>query len=110
MTVTPRGNAAKTKTARAKAYSIANGKCIYCLRELEPGQGALDHVIPLSQGGSDCQSNLVLACRRCNTKKGSLTPAQFIALLAEEARDAAQTIYVTRPCAACSRFKELLHG
>lgn len=31
----------------------------------------LDHVIPRSRGGTDQSSNLVTACRRCNTKKAN---------------------------------------
>mmetsp|Transcript_2261 Transcript_2261/g.4801 ORF Transcript_2261/g.4801 Transcript_2261/m.4801 type:complete len:98 (+) Transcript_2261:89-382(+) len=29
-----------------------------------------DHVIPLSRGGPDLPSNLVISCRPCNMKKG----------------------------------------
>ena len=30
-----------------------------------------DHVKPISKGGRDSWSNVVTACRRCNTHKGS---------------------------------------
>ena len=31
----------------------------------------IDHVLPLSQGGADDPSNMVVACRPCNLKKGA---------------------------------------
>jgi 5-methylcytosine-specific restriction endonuclease McrA len=36
----------------------------------------LDHVIPRSRGGKDVWENVVIACGRCNTKKGNRTPKE----------------------------------
>ncbi|MBZ8183051.1 HNH endonuclease [Oscillatoria salina] len=36
----------------------------------------LDHVIPRSQGGKHSWDNVVIACQRCNSKKGSRTPVE----------------------------------
>ena len=36
----------------------------------------LDHVIPRSRGGKDTWDNVVIACSRCNTKKGNRTPKE----------------------------------
>lgn len=36
----------------------------------------LDHVIPRSKGGKHSWDNVVIACERCNAKKGSSTPEQ----------------------------------
>ncbi|MBW7883952.1 MAG: HNH endonuclease [Caldilineaceae bacterium] len=48
--------------------------CQYCGDK--PGHAALtvDHVIPRSRGGEHSWSNLVTACKRCNQRKGNLTP------------------------------------
>jgi hypothetical protein len=48
--------------------------CAYCRVPLGKGTGnntTLDHRVPRSAGGSDDIDNLVLACRPCNTLKGS---------------------------------------
>ena len=37
---------------------------------------ALDHVIPVQQGGMGTIDNIVLACTRCNELKGPRTPEQ----------------------------------
>lgn len=42
-----------------------------------PLQATVDHVIPLSQGGSSGTKNTVLACRHCNSLKGSLSEEEF---------------------------------
>lgn len=45
--------------------------CYLCLRLLNSDQIALDHVIPLSRGGSHTADNLRVACRSCNSRKGT---------------------------------------
>ncbi len=57
--------------------------CMYCGREHHETELTRDHVKPLSQGGRDHWSNVVTACKRCNTHKGGYTPEQAkMALLA----------------------------
>jgi len=36
----------------------------------------LDHVVPLSRGGSHTWDNVVTACERCNQRKGNRTPEE----------------------------------
>ena len=66
------GSAAKgfprqTIETRALIYKLFNNKCAYC------GAPATtdDHVIALSQGGTDTPANIVPACNRCNCSKQS---------------------------------------
>ncbi|MEW1550966.1 HNH endonuclease [Streptomyces tsukubensis] len=48
-------------------------RCAYC--------GALaqhlDHVVPLSKGGTDTENNMVPACIGCNLSKGAKTLAEW---------------------------------
>lgn len=48
-------------------------RCAYC-----GGWNAdtIDHIIPQFRGGSHDPTNLVWACRSCNSSKGARTPAQ----------------------------------
>lgn len=48
--------------------------CKYCGK---PGTH-IDHVVPLSVGGSHTWSNVVLACETCNLMKQDKTPEQWI--------------------------------
>ncbi|MGG3707357.1 HNH endonuclease [Heyndrickxia coagulans] len=52
-------------------YAAHDGKCIYCgITEDEAGcRHHIDHVTPLSRGGTNHISNLVLACASCNAAK-----------------------------------------
>lgn len=53
------------------------GKCIHCNKKLticEDGtlwcNATIEHIIPMSKGGTDDLKNIALACSRCNFEKG----------------------------------------
>jgi len=48
--------------------------CQYCGMQPKPDELTIDHVVPRSQGGETTWENCVLACFRCNHKKGNRTP------------------------------------
>jgi hypothetical protein len=50
--------------------------CMYCGRQHRDSQLTRDHVLPISRGGRDRWSNVVTACRHCNTHKGNKTPEE----------------------------------
>ena len=52
-------------------------QCAYCGAEHIPLEK--DHIVPRSKGGSDRVSNLTLACRPCNLKKGNQDVRDFLA-------------------------------
>lgn len=56
------------------------GLCAYCGTPLF-GDYHADHVMPLSRGGADKLSNIVLACPTCNLRKYTRTGEEFMRLL-----------------------------
>lgn len=55
------------------------GKCWYCGIDLDnhPQTPHLEHQVPISRGGPDKISNLVLACAPCNTSKNARTVSEY---------------------------------
>lgn len=51
-------------------------KCVYCKSKLN-GKGHVDHIIALSNGGSDWPNNLQLLCAPCNLAKHNKHPIVF---------------------------------
>lgn len=51
--------------------------CRYCWVELTAETVVKEHAIPLSRGGTNWASNLVPACKPCNSAKKDKTPAEF---------------------------------
>ena len=54
-----------------------NRTCAYCDATNVPLD--LEHIVPRSRGGSDRPSNLTLACRPCNERKGNQSIEEFLA-------------------------------
>jgi len=50
--------------------------CQYCGIKPARSELTIDHVVPRSRGGKTTWENVVTACRRCNTRKGSKTLAE----------------------------------
>lgn len=66
---------------------LSRGVCYYCGRAFPPAELTMDHVVPLSRGGQTTKSNVVPACKTCNTKKRQLVPVEweeYLARLEEE--------------------------
>lgn len=47
-------------------------------------QKTLEHLTPLSRGGSNATCNLAISCRTCNAKKYTLTAEEFVVRLRED--------------------------
>ena len=50
---------------------LQSGRCFYCKTSLARIR-EIDHFVPWSQSGDDGLSNLVAACRKCNSSKSSI--------------------------------------
>ena len=56
-----------------------DGLCLYCSVLLPEGRGRhIDHLVPLSRGGTNHPKNISWACSRCNMKKGTMTAEEFV--------------------------------
>jgi 5-methylcytosine-specific restriction endonuclease McrA len=58
-------------------FEKQNGRCFWCAEEIQQGGHTVDHYVPLTKGGSNDPSNLVVACRSCNSRKWALDPDEF---------------------------------
>ncbi len=50
--------------------------CMYCGGKFHESNLTRDHVRPLSRGGKDKWSNVVTACKNCNSRKGNRQPEE----------------------------------
>lgn len=66
----------EVKLNRRNIYARDSNQCQYCGGHYPTRELTLDHVLPRVQGGSHTWENLVVACVRCNARKGGRTPEQ----------------------------------
>lgn len=59
-----------------KVFKRDHYTCTYCGRKNVKME--IDHIIPVSKGGSDDLSNLTTSCRRCNAQKKDKTLEEFL--------------------------------
>lgn len=72
-----------TQNDIAELLKLQRSRCVYCNKSLKSGYH-IDHILPLSKGGSNAKSNLQLTCAKCNLTKGSRDPiahARVVGLL-----------------------------
>lgn len=51
-------------------------RCHYCGTALN-GKGDIDHIVPISKGGTNWPKNLTLACKTCNLDKHAKSAEEF---------------------------------
>ena len=56
--------------------TMQNDKCAWCRSRLN-GKYHIDHIQPLSKGGSNFPNNLQILCAKCNLRKGPKDPIDF---------------------------------
>lgn len=70
-------------TTRLAIYLRDGLRCNYCLKSLimqlaiNDVRACLDHILPVSMGGSNKPSNLVAACEACNRERGDKLFREF---------------------------------
>jgi hypothetical protein len=53
-----------------EALELSKGDCDYCKTFVGMGNLTIEHMTPISQGGSNDKDNIAAICRPCNTSKG----------------------------------------
>jgi 5-methylcytosine-specific restriction protein A len=69
---------------------MARGQCHYCRCRFHPSELTMDHVVPIARGGHSTKSNVVPACKECNSRKKYLLPVEwqeYLDALARRSRD-----------------------
>lgn len=57
-----------------------NYKCVYCGVDIKESF-SIDHIIPLSKGGTNDIENIDLVCKSCNTKKGTRSKERMLEIM-----------------------------
>lgn len=73
---------------RKQVKSRDGAICQHCGTEAQDGH--VDHILPLSRGGTDALSNLAWYCKECNLAKGDKTLAEWAASQKELTEDERQ--------------------
>ena len=72
-----------TDYEKKTVYAKNNGKCAICGKPVMYKKMTVDHIKPLSQGGTNEMNNLQLACHSCNRLKNNFMEDEFYALISK---------------------------
>lgn len=62
-------SAEDTLTSHEVAMVLNEGACNYCQRDIDYSEATVDHVVTFGRGGANSFSNVVCACKSCNSSK-----------------------------------------
>ena len=77
--------ARRAKASRTERYTAADvdrllvlqkSRCVYCKRSIK-AKFHVDHIVPISKGGSNSPKNIQLLCQPCNQMKHARHPIDF---------------------------------
>lgn len=60
---------------RIVLFTKFGGQCAFCS---STDKLCVDHIVPLSRGGTNDEDNLRLLCRTCNSRKGAKLDSEFL--------------------------------
>jgi 5-methylcytosine-specific restriction endonuclease McrA len=63
----------EVRFSKSNLYLRDQYRCLYCDNFFSKSNLTMDHVVPLSKGGTTGWTNIVAACQTCNGNKGNKT-------------------------------------
>ena len=85
-----------------------NNKCIYCgCTETRKKRLHIDHLTPISRGGTNYVYNLAPACQSCNSSKHNKTLREYLAILGPDSETRAAEIEQRIQNALCKEVKAM---
>lgn len=54
------------------AVGMKNIPCIFCEYSLSFNEATIEHIIPISKGGTNAMENLTISCKSCNNNRKSM--------------------------------------
>lgn len=63
---------------------VQNNQCVTCRVNFDKAGYQLDHIVPISKGGTHCDANVWLLCPTCNKRKSNRSLSDFLAILEME--------------------------
>jgi 5-methylcytosine-specific restriction endonuclease McrA len=70
-------NSPTEKFSRADIFARDLGRCHLCGKKVDPQSWHLDHLVPISLGGSHTRSNTAVSHPLCNIRRNATGPAQL---------------------------------
>lgn len=61
--------------------------CPCCNKAMNWEDKTLDHWVPISKGGLHSQSNAIVLCRSCNSRKSDMSPSEWLDKIDKDARE-----------------------
>ena len=82
--------------------------CVWCGREMWRRDLTVEHVVPRSRGGHLLDENALVACRRCNRRRGSRPADAYVRELLREGAEV-DVAAVRRSLARLARSQRRVH-
>ena len=76
-----RNKARELKSSEWWKRKLAKGICVYCGKKTPAEELTMDHIVPVSRGGTTSKGNVAPACKTCNIKKKQLLPLEWDAYI-----------------------------
>lgn len=95
----------RPKMSRRAIYHRDRCTCQYCGTQLRESECELEHVMPKTRGGRFSFTNIVVACRACNSRKADRTPEEAGMKLLRQPKVPVDDVEIDLPFKSTRSFK-----